>query len=91
MKIMAPKGTEVEFVGEKSSNVTKGWYIGGGTFCCRCHIKYTYDESVKLYIRDMELGRNGPRCPKCSQLVRTRSKAKPLGKHEGFWGKVLNG
>lgn len=87
MWTIAPKGTKIEFMGEKTSNVTRGWYIKGGTFCARCRIKYTFDESVKLYLRDEKLGRNGPRCPYCGQMVRTRSKAKP-NKKNGFWGKM---
>lgn len=88
MEFLAPKGIIVDHIGEKASNVTRGWYIRGGTFCAVCRLKYTLNETFRLYLRDKKLGRNGPRCPYCNQMVRTRSKAKPLGKHEGFWGKL---
>lgn len=88
MSVILPKGTEVEFIGEKAKNVTRGWYIRGGTFCCRCCLKFTFEETYKLYLRDLELGRSGPRCPKCGQKLRTRSKAKSNSK--GFWEKIKN-
>jgi len=84
---ITPKGTEVEFIGEKASNVTRGWYIRGGTFCAKCGVKYTFDESSELYSKDKKLGRRGPRCPYCHQILRTRSKTKP-NKKNGFWGKL---
>lgn len=90
MKFIAPKGTIVEHIGEKASNVTRGWYIRGGTFCSKCRLKYTFKETYTLYLRVKQFGRNGPRCPYCNQMVRTRAKSKPLGMKEGFWWRMEN-
>jgi len=87
VSIILPKGTRVEFVGEKAKNVTRGWYIRGGSFCCRCCFKYTFEETYKLYLRDVGLGRSGPRCPNCGQRLRMRSKTKP-NNEGGFWRRM---
>lgn len=88
MMVILPLGAEVEFIGELAKNVTRSWYIKGGTFCGNCRIKYSFFETYKIYFRSRKMGQKGIRCPQCKQRLRTRSKAKPLGEHEGFWGRI---
>ena len=88
MMVILPLGAKVEFIGELAKNVTRRWYIKGGTFCSNCSIKYDFAETCNIYLRSRKMGQKGIRCPQCKQRLRTRSKAKPLGKYEGFWEKI---
>jgi len=88
MSVILPLGTEVEFIGEKAKSVSRSWYIKGGTFCSNCQLKYDFAETNYLYRRSIKMGCKGLRCPQCHQRLRTRSKAKPLGRYEGFWGRI---
>ena len=87
MRIVAPKGTEIEFIGHRVKNVSGNWYINGGTFCCRCSVAFDFDESLKIYLDDKRKGRKHgiPRCPHCGQSLRTRSKPQP---RSGFWDRI---
>jgi hypothetical protein len=87
MKAYPPKSTLSCLLGRKVSNVGREWYIKGGTFCCRCLVAYTFDESYKIFTRDREVRRNGLDVPHCGQLVRTRSKTKH-NVEGGFWKKL---
>jgi hypothetical protein len=87
LRSLPPKSNDTCILGKKTKNTTHDWYIKGGTFCCRCRVKYTFEETYKLYLRDIELQRTHgiPRCMYCGQSLRVSSKSTDC---EGFWEKL---
>jgi len=87
MRAIPPKSNVTCIIGHKVKNVGGMWYINGGTFCCRCTVAYSFNESSKLYLRDKEMQRKHgiPRCLYCGQSVRTRSKP---NHRSGFWERI---
>jgi len=87
LRTYPPKTSDTCILGQKAKNTTHEWYIKGGTFCSRCRIKFTFEETLKLFNRDTELGRKHgiPRCWNCGQSLRTRSKSCDC---DGFWEKL---
>jgi len=84
LRSIPPKSSDTCILGQKAKNTTHEWYIKGGTFCSRCRIKFTFEETLRLLLRDKELGRTHgiPRCWNCGQSLRTRSKSCDC---DGFW------
>ncbi len=68
--------------------VTSRWYNNGGTFCSLCNIRYSYIESLIIYIKQtMDGVKRLPRCPECSSQLRT----KPTSNREmvnTFWNRL---
>jgi len=87
LRTYPPKTSDTCILGQKAKNTTHEWYIKGGTFCSRCRIKFTFEETNKLLLRDTELGRKHgvPRCWNCGQSLRTRSKSCDC---DGFWERL---
>lgn len=74
--------------GRKLQNVGPKWYIEkGGSFCSRCRLAYTFDETLSIYFRCLELGlvHGIPRCVGCGRTLRTRSKPRY---QSGFWKRL---
>ena len=71
----------------KVNNIYPKWYIVEcGTFCSQCSLGYDFDDSYKALLLSRAKGQiRGPRCIKCSRILRTRSKPNPTS---GFWNKV---
>jgi len=86
-----PKSILTVLIGHKASNTGGNWYKSGGTFCCRCEVAYSFEETLKIYRQNIEQGyKYGiPRCPVCHKSLRTKNRKRDKGGvKQSFWTKL---